>query len=499
MVFSSITFLFLFLPVTLATYFLLPEGRAARNGFLLIASLFFYAWGELGYVAVMLASIALNYAAAILIEDTRGQPSYRAVVWWGIAGNLGLLCCFKYTNFLARNLTQLFTLLWQTLGWADAPVLDPGPIHLPLGISFFTFHAISYLIDVHRRKVTAQRRLLDLALYISLFPQLVAGPVVRYRDVASQIIEPRRVGLDDLAEGTRRFIIGLGKKVLLANPLGQTANAIFALDHHTMLNAPACWLGVACYTFQIYYDFSGYSDMAIGLGRLFGFRFLENFDYPYVSRSLGEFWRRWHISLSTWFRDYLYIPLGGNRHGSARTLFNLLTVFFFCGLWHGASWTFVVWGLWHGAFLIAERSGLAGLLTRLPAVVSQGYTLLVVALGWVFFRENTFADALLYLRALAGGAPAIPAIQEAAHTAAAMHLEPGRLLVLAAATVGCAPWLEAWQHWRTRQTLGKTVLAARWQEGVLAGAGAATLLAVFFFCVLSLITSAYNPFIYFRF
>ncbi|MBV9126595.1 MAG: MBOAT family protein [Verrucomicrobia bacterium] len=504
MVFSSVLFLFLFLPGTLGIYYALPRARWLRNVFLLCVSLLFYAWGEAAYVLVMLASIVLNYFVAVLLEDHRGRPAERPLLWFGVAANLALLCYFKYANFLADNLSALWASVFRLLGFGAAPALHLAPVHLPVGISFFTFHALSYLLDIHRGKVAAQRNPLDLGLYISLFPQLVAGPVVRYSDVADQITQPRRVTLDGFAEGVRRFILGLGKKVLLANPLGQAANTIFALDHHTALTGSVAWLGILCYTLQIYFDFSGYSDMAIGLGRLFGFRFLENFNYPYISRSLGEFWRRWHISLSSWFRDYLYIPLGGNRHGRTRTLFNLLAVFFFCGLWHGASWSFVVWGLWHGGFLIGERlvRWETKFAPRLPAILTHGYTLLVVMVGWVFFREESLVGALAYLRVLGGGSAAT--VQAGLRNDLASLLDPALIFTLVLGAICCMPTLSWLQRWRERifsaaGAAPSTVWARAWLQNALLLGDSMALLAVFAASVLSLASGVYNPFIYFRF
>ena len=346
MVFSEPAFLFWFLPLLLGAYFLCP--RAGRNALLLAASLIFYAWGEGGFVLVMLASIGMNYAFGLLIERRVSTHKTCAALWLGIIANLLLLAAYKYTGFVSSNLCGL-------LRWWGVDTADPLPVHLPIGISFFTFQAMSYLVDVHRRQVPAQRNPLHVALYISMFPQLIAGPIVRYRDIARQIVD-RAVTRQGFASGIRRFAIGLGKKVIIANSLAWPADQIFTIPNHELTTAVAWW-GVTCYTLQIYFDFSGYSDMAVGLGRMFGFEFMENFNYPYIARSMTDFWRRWHISLSTWFRDYLYIPLGGNRRGRARTLVNLALVFFLCGLWHGASWTFAIWGLYHGLFLILERRG----------------------------------------------------------------------------------------------------------------------------------------------
>ncbi len=349
MVFASPVFLFVFLPLTLLGYFAVPSKF--RNVFLLLASLFFYAWGETIYVLIMLASIALNYFFGILIEQGMQAPTGgrgRLALAAGITVNLLLLVYFKYANFLADNLNV-------SLARLSLPEIALGPVHLPIGISFFTFHAISYLVDIYRRQCTAQRTFVQCALYIALFPQLIAGPILRYRDMASQLIS-RTVTAAGFSAGIQRFVFGLAKKLILANPLGELADKVFAIPSGDLTAGPA-WLGIICYGLQIYLDFSAYSDMAIGLGRMFGFHIMENFDYPYISLSIREFWRRWHISLSTWFRDYLYIPMGGNRGAAWRTYLNLTTVFLLCGLWHGASWNFVIWGLLHGVYLVLERVG----------------------------------------------------------------------------------------------------------------------------------------------
>jgi len=390
MVFSSILFLYLFLPLTLLLYFV--AGPRFRNFLLLTASLFFYAWGEMGYVLLMLFSIASNWLVGLGIDAAKKQGrSGKKVLIIGITINLFPLAFFKYGNFIADNLSSLMAVL----GLGGITLND---VHLPIGISFFTFQAISYIVDVYRHEAEVQKNPLNLALYISLFPQLIAGPIVRYHDIAREIIV-RRTTAVDFRDGVLRFVAGLAKKVLIANNLGALADHVFSLPPGE-LSAGLAWLGLIAYTLQIYYDFSGYSDMAIGLGRMFGFHFLENFNYPYISRSISDFWRRWHISLSSWFRDYLYIPLGGNRVGLARNYFNLLMVFFLCGLWHGASWVFVIWGLYHGAFLVLERSPAGTLLDKLPVPLRHAYTLFVVMIGWVFFRSETLNYAFQYIAAL---------------------------------------------------------------------------------------------------
>ena len=399
MVFASPLFLFLFLPATIAAYFALPPRF--RNAVLFVASLAFYAWGEARYVPLVLGSVAFNWWMGTRIADASDGASRKRRLAVAVAGNLAALAVFKYANFAVANIDAIAPIFGLS-GIALAA------IPLPLGISFFTFHAISYVVDVYKRTATAQRNVRDFALYILLFPQLIAGPIIRYRDIAAQL-RAREANMSEFAYGVRRFVLGLGKKLLIANTLGQTADAIFALPAG-QVGAALAWLGLACYTLQIYFDFSGYSDMAIGLMRMFGFRILENFNYPYVARSIREFWRRWHISLSNWFRDYLYVPLGGNRRGARRAYANLVIVFLLCGLWHGASWPFVLWGAWHGVVLVIERAGFGRLLSRAgplgafgllftPTAMVIAQTLLIVPIvaaltrqviedAWTEYREQ---------------------------------------------------------------------------------------------------------------
>ena len=476
MVFASPLFLFLFLPATLLAYFALPRGW--RNGVLLGASVFFYAWGEARYVALVLGSVAFNGWMGLRIARSRVAALRKRWLACAVAGNLGALAIFKYANFAVANINAI------------APIFALGPvalgaIPLPLGISFFTFHAISYVVDVYKRKADAQPRIATFALYILLFPQLIAGPIIRFRDIAAQLgAHPAR--LADFAYGVRRFIVGLGKKVLIANTLGATADRIFALSPGD-LTTPLAWLGVVCYTLQIYFDFSGYSDMAIGLMRMFGFRILENFNYPYIARSVREFWRRWHISLSNWFRDYLYVPLGGNRRGALRGYVNLAIVFVLCGLWHGASWPFVLWGAWHGAFLVLERALIGRPLER-HRWLGHVYALAVVMGGWVLFRCDTLAHARDYYAALLGIAGG-----DSSRQPLAPYLDRLVLATLAIATAFATPLARTIGAWRDRmsdRSLRGAIVAVAdlsWLALVLA-ASAATLAA-----------GTYNPFIYFRF
>ncbi|CAK8721146.1 putative alginate O-acetylase [Candidatus Electrothrix laxa] len=484
MVFSSLFFLYLFLPLTLLLYF--SAGLRWRNGVLLLVSLFFYAWGETGYVLLMLVSVLANWLFGLLVEreKERGKSGKSALVA-GVIVNLLPLFFFKYSNFLLDNLNAFLPI-------SGVHPIELAPVHLPIGISFYTFQAISYLVDLYRREVEVQRNPVNLALYIALFPQLIAGPIVRYHDIARQIIS-RRTSLEDFSSGILRFTAGLGKKMLIANAVGAVADHIFSLPS-SVLPAYLAWLGIISYTLQIYFDFSGYSDMAIGLGRMFGFHFQENFLYPYSARSIQEFWRRWHISLSSWFRDYLYIPLGGNRKGAARTSLNLIIVFFLCGLWHGAGWGFVIWGLYHGLFLALERSAARKIPIRFPRVVQHIYTLLVVMVGWIFFRAETLGSALSYFAALFNFS-AMPYLD------AKLFLAVNSQFFLATIagiifSVPVIPWLRT-------QLLTQEFFGRIWQPEQLFLLFSPVLLVwimlVFFFSSTELISGTHNPFLYFRF
>jgi alginate O-acetyltransferase complex protein AlgI len=477
MVFSSPVFLFLFLPITLAVYYVVP--KSLRNLWLLAVSLVFYGWGEPKFLVVMLASIACNFLLALWIERLDDRGHARRVVALAVVVNIGLLVVFKYTNFIVDTANALIA----HLGMSE--VANP-PIALPIGISFFTFHALSYVIDVYRGDARALRNPFDMGLYISLFSQLVAGPIIRYHDVANQLRE-RSTTRSMFARGVERFIVGLGKKVLVANTLAVPADLIFSLPPD-QLTGPVAWFGVACYTLQIYFDFSGYSDMAIGLGLMFGFRFLENFNYPYISRSITEFWRRWHISLSNWFRDYLYIPLGGNRVPLPRVYLNLVTTFFLCGLWHGASINFIVWGLYHGAFLVVERMGA----TRWMAYpwtspLRHVYVLLVVMVSWVFFRAGTLPEATTMLKAMAGLGGAT-----ASASSLAMYIDTERIIALAVGVVGATPILPAIKAWIARAPSRAVVVGGDVIELI-------ALPAILVASAMLLAAGTYNPFIYFRF
>jgi alginate O-acetyltransferase complex protein AlgI len=477
MVFASPIFLLLFLPVVFAAYAVAP--RAARNPVLLVASLVFYLWGEGWFVALVVTSVLANWGFGLAIGKTDQPRTRRRWLTAAVTINLLTLAVFKYANFAVSNLNELALAAGRhQIQWDDIP--------LPLGISFFTFHAISYVVDVYKRNARAERRLFDFALYILLFPQLIAGPIIRWRDFTDQIAG-RDWRMADVAYGLRRLLLGLGKKVLIANTLGRVADTIFGLPSRQLPTGLA-WLGLVCYTLQIYFDFSGYSDMALGLMRLFGFRILENFNYPYISRSIREFWRRWHISLSNWFLDYLYVPLGGNREGTGRAYRNLVIVFLLCGLWHGASWPFILWGVWHGFFLVEERAGLGRLLEKLGPL-SHVYTLLVVMGGWVLFRCATLDRAIAFYAALLGlgnGDPVQRPVRE--------FLDPLVATTIAIAVAGATPVAKRLSTWldelsATSPRIGAVVLTAdtAWLVFVLIAATA------------FLAGGTYNPFIYFRF
>jgi cellulose acetylase len=388
MVFASAVFLFLFLPITIIGYFLIKPKY--KNFWLFIMSFVFYAWGGLIYAVLFIFSAYINFLFGIWMEKDRERKI--EILFLSIVWNLGILAYFKYSSFVLLNLQVIIQIF--------IPNFKINIVHvpLPIGISFFTFQIMTYIIDLYRKEIKVQKKFINLGLYIMLFPQLIAGPIVRYIDIEKEI-NNRKVDIDSIDAGIKRFILGLGKKIFIANIMGTWADTVFNMSLEK-INTPLAWLGIFGYTMQIFFDFSAYSDMAIGLGKVFGFHFLENFNYPYISKSIQEFWRRWHISLSHWFKDYLYIPLGGNRKGKIKTYINLLTVFFLTGLWHGASWNFVFWGIFHGLFLIIERLGLKKFLEKIPKILQHFYTMIIVIIGWVFFRSNSFTFALKYLKKL---------------------------------------------------------------------------------------------------
>ncbi len=499
MVFSSNIFLFLFLPLTLALYFLPLEkiGFAKYKNYLLLAtSLIFYAWGEACYIWLLGLSILGNYyfgrwiscknhddeVAKISTQlHQRSQFISRQIkLFIALSFNLALLLYFKYANFFVANLSDLVHFLFPQYQFAVAKSLLPA--RLPIGISFFTFHAISCLIDIYRNKCKAQKNLLELALYIAFFPQLIAGPIVRYNTI-EKYLSKRRHSLSAASYGIRRFIIGFGKKVIIANTLGEVADTIFSTQLDG-LSSTLAWVGVLCYTMQIYFDFSGYSDMAIGLARLFGFKFPENFNYPYASRSIKEFWRRWHMSLSAWFRDYVYIPLGGNKVGLRRQYFNLVLVFFLCGLWHGASWNYVVWGLFHGFFLVFERVRIGKIfLEKLPNFLQHFYAIFIVIIGWVFFRSQDLSYAMGYLDLMFFGENDI-VIETKILRLVNSHFV---WVVGALSLIGFSPLVK------------NAVTALVKRGGARLLAFDLLLLASFIFAIIRLSSATHNPFIYFQF
>ena len=467
MLFSSSVFLFLFLPVVLLVYYLpLRRWRQGQNVFLLLASLGFYAWGEPWFVLVMLGSILANYGFGLWVDACKraGRTCAPPLVT-ALAVNLGILFVFKYLTFTLGILNRL-----------GAAFVIPG-IELPIGISFFTFQALSYVLDVHRDRGEVQRSPLKVGLYISFFPQLIAGPIVKYETVAQQI-DHRKETWADFSAGCSRFIVGLGKKVLLSNQLAVVADRAFGQGDG--LSASFAWLGALCYTLQIYYDFSGYSDMAIGLGKMFGFHFLENFNYPYISRSITEFWRRWHISLSTWFRDYVYIPLGGNRCSKLKHMRNIFVVWLLTGLWHGAAWTFVLWGLWFCLLLLGEKFLWGKHLEKLPSLIRWAYTMFAVILSWVLFRSVDLGQAWAYLRAMFGQTTGLAQDGQALYYL--LQFWPEWVLALIA-FLPVKQWLQSWLE--ARGSTGQAI--ALWAPRVLA------------LSYLELVTGSFNPFIYFQF
>lgn len=464
MVFSSLIFLWLFLPIVMIGYFVVPNRF--KNFFLLLASLFFYAWGEPVYVLLMLASIGFNWVAGIFMEECRSLR--KLVLAADVVLNLGVLVFFKYLGFFAE-------LINQCLGTA-LPVVE---IALPIGISFFTFQILSYEIDLYRGKYRAQRNIINLALYISFFPQLIAGPIVKYKDIDEQL-QKRAHSPEKMMEGIRRFLYGLGKKVLLANILAECVDAIYALDQADITGWMA-WAAALMYMLEIYYDFSGYSDMAIGLGKIFGFDFLENFNYPYLSTSIGEFWRRWHISLGTWFREYLYIPLGGNRKGKLRTYGNLFLVFLVTGLWHGASITFVLWGVYHGIFIIIERLGWERFLGR-HRIFAGLYSFMAVLFGWVLFRADTLSQAFEMLKRMV-----LPWNYQETSVIWQQLIDHRAIFTAAAGLIGCGIF---------QRLMQKLPAASKWKYSCAELAYCAGIAVL---GLAALAGNTYNPFIYFRF
>lgn len=468
MVFSSIVFLFTFLPITLLLYYLVP--RKGKNLVLLLCSLVFYAWGEPVYIFLMIISILFNYFSGLDIARKKGRKkAVRRSLIYAAAVNLLILGFFKYYGFLIENLNAVlpFEIPFRSLA-------------LPIGISFYTFQTLSYLVDLYRGKVEVQTNLISFGAYVAMFPQLIAGPIVRYADIEEQL-RNRQETASKFGHGAVFFLVGLAKKVLIANTVGALFSEVAALPG-TEVSVVTAWIGCLAYTLQIYFDFSGYSDMAVGLGKMFGFEFRKNFDYPYVARSVTEFWRRWHISLGSWFREYVYIPLGGNRVGVPRHLLNLLIVWFLTGLWHGASWTFVVWGLYYGAVLMIEKYLTGRILEKLPEAVRMIYNMLLVMIGWVIFFSPDMTSAVSYLGRMFGVSAAGFADRQA------LYFIKSNWMLILAALLGSTPIVH------------RLVSVLLYDEEHPRPAVCAVLYGgIFLLSVAYLVAEAYNPFLYFRF
>ena len=470
MLFSSLTFLFGFLPILLILYFILKK-RKYKNIVLLIFSLIFYAWGEPKYIFLMLLTILIVYIFGILIDkfDKENKKILKKIsLIICIILVLGSLIFFKYSNFLIENVNLAFK-----------AKIKPLNIVMPIGISFYTFQILSYIIDLYNKKIKLQKNYFSLALYVSLFPQLIAGPIVRYETVEEEI-DNRKETKEDVISGTKRFIIGLSKKVIIANQMALLADLIFN-KHNGAYGTTIIWLGTFVYTLQIYFDFSGYSDMAIGLGKIFGFHFLENFDYPYISKSVTEFWRRWHISLSTWFRDYVYIPLGGNRVNKFKWIRNIILVWLLTGLWHGAAWNFIIWGIYYGLLLLFEKLFFDRILKKLPTIINWLYTFIIVMIGWMIFRSNSLNELLLFIKTM------FVYKQTDWLTILADNLSTfNALMFVLPAFILSFPILKKIKE----KYSGKTIYIIL--TNIL-------LLMLFIMCIVYLTSSSYNPFIYFRF
>ena len=474
MVFSSILFLLYFLPVFLLIYSVVPQK--ARNGVALGASILFYAWGAPVFIGVLIASSFIDHQLGLRMERSNRERTRRQLLALGVVLNVGLLAYFKYANFYFENVSALLTELGiGRLRWVE--------VALPIGISFFTFQKLSFLVDTYRREAVPFSQFHRYLLFVILFPQLIAGPIVRFREIADQIRDRSESEVASMRfTGLYRFIIGLAKKVLIANTLGAIADPIFDANPAELTSAQA-WVGMLAYTFQIYYDFAGYSDMAIGLGQMMGFRFPENFNFPYVSRSITEFWRRWHITLSQWMRDYLYIPLGGNRKSIRRTYMNLWLVFLISGLWHGASWNFVIWGAYHGLFLVLERAFWGRSMERWPRLLSIPLTFLIASLGWVFFRTADFHHAQLYFGQLFASVPHFASVDISAKVVTA------GIIAAVFAFIGHTKMATRLVHFYSIPTARNSVVVAQFLSGFL----------LLVWSIGEIAAGGFNPFIYFRF
>ncbi|MBL1281103.1 MAG: MBOAT family protein [Fluviicola sp.] len=475
MLFSSLAFLFYFLPLLLGVYYISPKKY--RNTILLIFSLVFYAWGGVSYSLILIASILFNFLFAKQIEKNNSRK--KTWLAMGLTVNVLVIVSFKYIDFFISNISWIKSLFVK-----NSEEIELLQIVLPLGISFFTFQQMSMLWDLYRNENRKKTSLKSTALYISFFPQLIAGPIVRYNDIIDQI-SSRKETLLQFRYGIQRFIIGLGKKIILANACGEIADNIMDLNID-FIDTPTAWLGIIAYTLQIYFDFSGYSDMAIGLGKMFGFTILENFNLPYISKNITEFWRRWHISLSTWFKDYVYIPLGGNRNGSNRMYRNLLIVFLLTGFWHGATWSFVLWGLYHGIFLIIEKVGFLKVLRKIPQLIQWFYAIIIVMIGWVFFRIEELPDAISFIGRMFG-------VGESANVNSSVlaYLNNERVLILGIAILVSTSLFQKVKEQQFYKSVKPNTVFQILSDS--------SLIFIFFISIVYINSGSYNPFIYFRF
>ncbi|MDR0947036.1 MAG: MBOAT family protein [Ruminococcus sp.] len=467
MVFSSLVFLFFFLPITLIVYFL--SGKRLKNIVLLLSGLIFYAWGEPLYVLIMIVSAAIDYFAGRLLDKfKRNEKLRRVFLLVSVVMNLGLLAVFKYSSFFIGIINDLTVF----------DIKDPN-LPLPIGISFYTFQSMSYTIDLYRRHIKVQKKFSSFLCYVTLFPQIVAGPIVRYADVANEI-DDRTVTADKVSDGIGIFIKGLAKKVLIANNIGMLWTTVKAMEF-SEISALTAWLGILAFTFQIYFDFSGYSDMAVGLGKMLGFDFPQNFDHPYISKSVTEFWRRWHITLGTWFREYVYIPLGGNRKGLSRTCINLLITWTLTGFWHGASFNFLLWGLYFGILIVIEKLGFAKILEKLPKIISKLYTFIIAVFGWVLFDTETLADTGKFFKAMFTGNGVFA-------DSTAVYLLSGYLFWFIISALG------------STEIFDNSVKKLQDKGSLIYGfTKTLTVSAMLFICIVFLVNATYNPFLYFRF
>ena len=461
MLFSSLTFLLAFFPLVLVLYYV-NNNRVYRNIILLISSLIFYSWGEPRTIIIMIITIIVNYVMAIMIEE---NEKYRKLLFIVTCiFNIGILFFFKYFNFFVNDVLMLKNVTLNII--------------LPIGISFYTFQILSYVIDVYKKEVVAQRSIINLGAYVTMFPQLIAGPIVRYQTIAKELTE-RKEHVDDIAEGLRRFIIGLGKKIIIANQMAIIADKVYLSIPLHDLNTMFAWIGTIAFALQIYYDFSGYSDMAIGLGKMFGFHFVENFNYPYIATSITDFWRRWHISLSSWFRDYVYIPLGGSRCSKARWMLNIMIVWSLTGLWHGASYNFILWGLYYGVLLMMEKLLFKKYLDKLKGI-NYIITMLIVLVGWVFFNSSSVDQIIYMIRNLFGFNGSFSLIL--LNNQGILYLLPYMLIAI----IGMGPWINQLFIKIRNNTIGFTIYDIY-------------LVVILVVCLIFLINNSYNPFIYFRF